>query len=274
MLFIAVTLNACSGMFFYPMSQLVRTPADISLEYEDLYFTSQDGVQLHGWFLPAVGEAKGTVIFYHGNAENISTHIAAVYWLPKEGYNTFIFDYRGYGLSQGETEIDGVHQDGLAALRFIARYPKVDPDKLVVFGQSLGGAIAIYSVAHAGVPVKALIIESSFADYRTIFQEKLAGIFFTWPLQWPLSFAVTNQYSPLVQLPWLKDVPLLVVHGDADQIVPIHHGRQLFEAASGDKTFWQVEGGDHTAAFTYQRQRYGPRLLEYLQQKLGPINPH
>jgi len=267
---LSFSLSACSGMFFYPMPELVRTPADINLAYQDVHFASKDGTRLNGWFLPAQGEAKGTVVFFHGNAENISTHIGMVYWLPKEGYNVFLFDYRGYGLSEGKAEIHGVHLDGQAALEFIAHYPGVDAERLVVFGQSLGGAIAVYSTVHSKVQVKALILESTFADYRKIFQEKLAGVFLTWPLQWPLSYTVTDQYSPVLHIGQLTDTPLLVVHGEADRIVPLHHGQQLFDAAVGDKQLWLVEGGVHTSAFTYFLNDYRPRLMHYLAEKIPP----
>ncbi len=260
-------LSGCSNMFFYPQKPLVRTPQDIGLAYEDVSFNSVDGTRLHGWFLPAPGPAKGTVIFFHGNAENISTHIAAVYWLPAAGYNVFAFDYRGYGRSEGKESLDGVHLDARAALDYVRGRKDVDPDRLVLFGQSLGGAVAMYTAATSVMPLRAVVVESSFSDYRKIFREKLSDLVITWPLQWPLSFTVTDQYSPLAVIADLK-APLLIIHGDADLIVPVIHAHTLYAAAKGDKTLWIIEQGGHTAAFGSMREIYRPKLVEYLESRL------
>lgn len=255
-------------MFFYPQKELQRTPDKIGLQYEDVSFASIDGTRLHGWFLPAQ-QAKGTVVFFHGNAENISTHIGAVYWLPAEGYNVFLFDYRGYGLSAGHATISGIHNDARAALQYVHDRADIDPRRLVLFGQSLGGAVAIYTAVTAGIPLAAVVVESAFADYRKIMREKLAEFFLTWPLQWPLSYTVTDRYSPIRVVADLK-VPLLIIHGDTDKVVPVEHAYDLYEAATGDKTLWIVKGGGHTAAFGANRQEYRPRLLAYLEKKLNP----
>ena len=260
-------LSGCAGLFFYPEKELIRTPDQIGLDYEDVRFASIDGTQLHGWFLPAQIDVKGTIIFYHGNAENISTHIGAVYWLPPEGYNVFLFDYRGYGRSGGKTNIDGVHLDARAALQYLHDRTDIDPARLVVFGQSLGGSIGLYTAATSGIQLAAVVVESPFSSYRKILREKLKAFIFTWPFQWPLSYTVTDRYSPLAVISELK-APLLIIHGDADTIVPVNHAQDLYQAATGDKTLWIVKGGGHTSAFTQYRQEYRPRLLLYLEEKL------
>jgi len=265
-------LSGCAGLFFYPQKQLQRTPEQIGLDYEDVNFSSIDGTPLHGWFLPAQKDVKGTIIFFHGNAENISTHIGAVYWLPPEGYNVFLFDYRGYGRSGGRANINGVHQDARAALQYAHDRADVDPARLVVFGQSLGGSIALYTTATAGIPVAAVVVESSFSSYRKILREKLAAFILTWPFQWPLSYTVTNRYSPQAVVASLQ-APLLIIHGDADATVPVEHAYDLYQAATGDKTLWIIKGGGHTAAFRQYQEEYRPRLLSYLEEKLILDNP-
>ena len=105
----------CTSQFFIPMQQHVRTPTDIGLTYDNIGFESSDGTSLHGWWLPANGRAKATILFLHGNAENISTHIGSVHWLPAAGYNVFLFDYRGYGKSAGAVELDGIMRDAHGA---------------------------------------------------------------------------------------------------------------------------------------------------------------
>jgi uncharacterized protein len=266
---LALELSGCAGLFFYPQKQLLRTPDQIGLEYEDVNFSSTDSTPLHGWFLPAQQDARGTIIFYHGNAENISTHIGAVYWLPPEGYNVFLFDYRGYGTSGGHASIEGVNEDARAALQYVHDRPDVNPHRLVIFGQSLGGAIAIYTAATTDIPLAAVVVESPFSDYRKIMREKFADFFLTWPLQWPLSYTVTDRYSPVNVVAEIKS-PLLIIHGDADTVVPVEHAYELYQAASGDKTLWIVKGGTHTAAFGMHREEYRTRLLSYLETKLNP----
>lgn len=257
-------LLGCSGVFFQPYRTYVQTPDQLGLAYQDVYFNASDGTRLHAWFLPAPGKALGTILFLHGNAQNISTHIMSVRWLPARGFNVFLPDYRGYGASEGEPTLAGVQDDVDAALRTLLARPDVNPDRIVVFGQSLGGAIAIYNVAHSPYRqhIKALVVESAFASYRQIAREKLASFWLTWPFQWPLSWTVSDRYSPAEAAARISPIPLLIIHGDRDAIVPVHHGRQLYELAREPKQLWIVAGGGHIQAF--QHQDYRDRFVDYL----------
>lgn len=255
---------ACSGLLFHPSAIMERTPDQLGLIYKDVYFKTQDGVKLHGWYLPAAGKPVGSILFVHGNAENISTHIFSVAWLPAEGYNVFMFDYRGYGLSQGSPSLPGVHKDFAAALHWLLLRPFAARHGVVVFGQSLGAGIAIYGVAHSDVQehVRALVAESALSSYRDITREKLADFFLTWPLQWPLSYIMSDKYSPIYAIPKIRHIPILIIHGDHDPIVPLHHGERLFAAANPPKQLWVVKGGGHIQAFTHDE--YRRRLVTYL----------
>ena len=192
-------LAACTNVFFQPQQIQYMTPDKVGMAYEDVYFGSEDGVKLHGWWLPAKGKAKGTVLFFHGNAENISTHIASVHWLPAQQYNVFLPDYRGYGLSQGSPTLAGAQDDINSAMKYLLQRADIDSERIVLLAQSLGGALSIYNVAHSPyrAKIKALITESAFSDYRGIVREKLDSFWLTWPLQWPLCFTIDNDYSPL-----------------------------------------------------------------------------
>ena len=163
------------------------------------------------------GEAC-TVLFLHGNAENISTHIASVAWLPAKGYNVFLFDYRGYGRSAGEPSLPGLHLDTEAALAAVFAMAEVNADRIVVFRQSLGGDVAITALAGSAYRhrIRAMVIEGAFSSYRGIAREKLAGLWLTWPLQWPLSLAMDDQYKPLEAIGRISPVPVLVIHGLVD----------------------------------------------------------
>lgn len=255
-------IAGCTNQFFIPMQQLVRTPADIGLTYNDIKFESNDGTSLHGWWLPANGKPKATILFLHGNAENISTHIGSVYWLPAAGYNVFLFDYRGYGKSEGKTNIDGIMGDAEAALNKTVDLANNSP--IIVYGQSIGAAIAIYSVAHSPQHdrIKSLIIESSFSSYRDIAREKLAEYWLTWPVQYPLSWTISDRYKPLAAINKIAPIPLLLIYSDEDKIIPAYHGRQLYDAARQPKQFWQVKNGRHIAIFSRPEQQQ--RLLDYI----------
>lgn len=261
-------LTACTSLFFQPQSKEYMTPDAIGLAYQDVYFPGAEGQMLHAWWLPAKDKAAGTVLFLHGNAENITTHIASVYWLPAQHYNVLLLDYRGYGRSQGEPSIVGALEDINSAMKHLLQRADVDPERIVMLGQSLGGALSIYYVAHSPYRhnIKALIVESSFASYRDISREKLASFWLTWPLQWPLSFTIDDSYSPLYVVEQVSPIPLLVIHGDKDRVAPLHHGQELFDAAQQPKEFWVVPGGGHIDAF--RRKGYQERLVQYLQQVL------
>ncbi len=123
--------------FFYPDRHTYGTPADLGLAYRELEFTSADGTRLHGWFVPAVGPRRGTVLHVHGNAQNLTAHFAFVAWLPRRGFDVVAFDYRGYGRSEGRPTLRGALDDTIAALAFVRSLPEADPNRLYVIGQSL-----------------------------------------------------------------------------------------------------------------------------------------
>jgi len=258
----ALGLTGCSGLLFAPQRELLPNPERLGVAYRDVNFASADGTPLHGWFLPAVGPAEGTVVFLHGNAENISTHIGSVYWLPARRFNVFLFDYRGFGHSGGEPDLKGATEDAAAAIREARTLPGVDPDRLVVFGQSIGGAIAVYAVATgAREGVRLVVAESTFAGYRRIAREKLGDAWLTWAFQWPLSFLIPDRYSAGPVAARVAPIPLLVIHGDADPIVPLRHGLALYDAAADPKRLWVVPGGGHIEAFGRFGKVYRDRLV-------------
>jgi uncharacterized protein len=265
---LALALGGCTGVIFQPMHQLVLTPDQIGLEYEEVEFTAADGVRLHGWFLPARGPRRGSILFLHGNAENISTHLASAAWLPGDGFEVLLFDYRGYGRSDGSPSLPGLHLDFEAALEALLARPKTDPDRVVVFGQSLGGSLAITALAASPrrQQVRALIVEGAFTSYRALAREKLAGFWLTWPLQAPLGLTIDDRYRPIDVIDELAPLPVLIVHGEADRIVPPDHAIALYKAARPPKTLWLVPGAGHIAAFTTATNR--AELVDYLSQIL------
>ncbi len=259
-LVLALLVAGCTQLFLHPGHMQALHPEKLGLAYQDVWFPAPDGARLHGWYLPAAGPARGTVLHLHGNAENISTFIAAVHWLPAQGYNVLLVDYRGYGRSEGVATIDTVHEDARLALdHALAR-----GGPLFVFGQSLGGSAAIYTVAHhpQRERVAGVIAEGAFSGYRRIAREKMNRLWLTWPLQYPLSFLFSDEYAAVDCVARLAPVPLLLVQGDRDEVVDPAHARRLYRAAREPRELWLVPGAGHIDAFTRAENR--ERLLEFL----------
>jgi fermentation-respiration switch protein FrsA (DUF1100 family) len=239
--------TACTAVFFQPHRVQVFTPDKFGLAYQEVRFKTRDGLELYAWFIPAQGPALGTVLQLHGNAENISTHFTSLAWMPARGFNLFAFDYRGYGASEGTPSLDGVQIDIDAALETLLARDDIDKNRIVIYGQSLGGALAAYYVAHTQRRdrVRALILESAFSDYVDIAREKFTDHWFTWPFQWIPDVSVDDRYSPLPGMASISPMPLLVLHGDRDRTVPMHHGQRLYDAAREPKQLWIVPGAGH-----------------------------
>ena len=271
MLCLCLVLGGCTGLFLYPdrigylPDRALGTPA------EDIWIAAPDGSKLHALFLPAQGATRATVLFLHGNAENLSSHVHAVNWLPEQGYAVLALDYRGYGRSQGSANVDAIHEDAAAALAWLAGRPADATGPLIVYGQSLGGSVAIRLVAQADATqrqrIAALIADSAFSSYRGIAREKLAQAWLTWPLQWPLSLLVSDHYSAVDVVERISPTPLLLIHGERDTVVGPNHARRLYEAARDPKALWLVSKGTHIDAV--RRESVRARLLEYLDAASG-----
>jgi len=263
-----VPFSGCNQLFFHPHSFLIDTPEKHGVEYRIENFHAADGTSLNAWFLPANnkngGKATATVLYLHGNAENISTHFRSVAWLPAKGFNVLALDYRGYGTSDGTPSLAGLQLDIDAAMRHLLAHTDVDPNKIIIFGQSLGGALAIHYIAHSAyrANIRAIVIDSAFFDYRQITNEKLAGSFITWPLQWLPWLVIDNSYSPADSVAAISPLPLLLIHGNQDFVVPPVHSRQLYERAGDPKELWLIPGAGHTQSLNNEAVRN--KLVEFL----------
>ena len=259
--------TGCSSVFFYPDQVTYITPDRLNLEFEDVFVETPDGETLHGWWLPAKSEPKGTVYFLHGNAQNISSHIMNVAWLPERRYNVFLIDYRGYGRSTGAPDIEGTLHDAETGLRWLVDQPDVQNQPLFLLGQSLGGALGT-ALASEWVkrdeqpPLDGVILDGTFSGFRAIAREKLGDFWLTWPLQIPLSWTITDEYEAYERIGDISPVPVMVIHSVRDGIIPFHHGKRLYEAAEEPKTFLQT---DTPHASTFVIPGYQDEVLEFME---------
>lgn len=256
-------VSGCTNFIFYPMKEHVITPDAIGIEYEDIFVETTDNYKLHGWKLFSDGETEGALLFFHGNAENISTHFANVHWLVAYGYVVYIFDYRGYGQSEGEAELDPIIEDMQLLIGHVLDDLPTNK-KIVVMGQSLGASLAIYSVAHSQYRdrIEALISVAAFSDYHDIAQDALSSSWVFWLFQWPLSKTISNAYSPVDFIGKVAPVPIFIMHSDEDKIIDYYHAQRLYEAALEPKLLITLEGG-HNVTFNLDSNRQ--QLLNVLQ---------
>ena len=258
MLVILVAVQGCQGLFFHPADEHYTNPEELfGYDYEDVWFESSDSVRLHGWFIPAQKtEPIGTIVHFHGNAQNISAHIATISWLPEKGFNIFTFDYRGFGKSEGNPTITGVHADGIAAIETAIEQWGEKQGGVLVIGQSLGASVAITSSAKIdGDGVTGIIAENPFESYRGIARDTLSSFWLTWPVQHPLSWLVNDDYAPRDYLYRLESTPVLYLISGADEIVPPSHGKSLYERTEGPRHLWVVEGARHYQAMANVEMR-------------------
>lgn len=258
--------TGCTGLFFYPERKLIVNPMAEQFGPADVFFKTPDGLALHGWYFRASGNALATMLVLHGNAQNLSTHVNSVLWLIPQGVNVFIFDYRGYGRSEGTPSLSGIHRDAEAALETLLTLPGVDRKRIIVLGQSLGGAVGVYLAANSPFKknIKALVIDSAFSSYRLIAREKLGQVMVTWPFQYPLSYLFNDRYSPVRWVKKVSPVSILIMHGKQDPVAPVHHGRILYDTARDPKEFWQTTIPGHITSFSDEAVRND--FIRYVKQ--------
>lgn len=238
---------------FYPEIRIDQTPRDLGLAFDDIYFTTSDGVRLNGWFVPHP-DARVTLLWFHGNAGNISHRLENIKLLhDKLKIHVFIFDYRGYGRSEGTPSESGTYLDGEAAVQHLRSRRDVDPKTMILFGRSLGTAIAAEMAIRQDF--LALILETPFASIRA-----MARVAF--PLL-PIGPFLRTRYDVLEKVKKIR-APLLVLHGDQDEIVPYAQGRQVFDAAPEPKQFFTIRGAHHNDSYVVGGESYFSALKNFI----------
>ena len=251
-----------SNLVYYPEMdrEVTATPASAKLQYEDLHLKTSDGIDLHGWYVPAL-QPRGAVLFLHGNAGNISHRLDSVEMFHRLGYSTLIFDYRGYGNSSGKPSEQGTYRDAEAAWRYLTEQQHIPSCNIVIFGESLGGAVAAW-LATRQQP-GALIISSSFTSVPDLGQQLYPYL--------PVRFLARFRYDTRENLRSVS-APVLIAHSPQDDIIPYEHGRALFAAANPPKEFIELAGG-HNNGFIFMRESWVKAMGDFLEKHIVQLQP-
>lgn len=238
-------------LVYFPQRRLHATPRDAGMAYRDVAFRAEDGVSLHGWFIPAAG-AKRVLLFCHGNAGNIADRLESIRIFHDLGLSVFIFDYRGFGRSGGRVGEAGTYRDARAAYRYLVETEGARAEDVVVFGRSLGGSVAI-AVASEFSPA-ALIVESCFPSMADVGARAYPYL--------PVRLLLRVRYDSTERVRAL-DCPKLFIHSRDDEIVPFDLGRRLYELSAPPKEFLEIRG-DHNAGFAESGELYRGGIERFL----------
>ena len=246
-----------SRLIYFPEieQEISNKPSAIGLDYTSVNMATADGERLHGWWV-SVPDAKGTVLFFHGNAGNISQRINYLSMFKRLGYNTLLFDYRGYGQSSGVPSESGTYLDAQAGWRYLTEIQNISPERIILFGESLGGAVAAWLAAREKPGL--LVLASTFTSVPNL----AAQIYPFLPVRWITRF----HYNTLESLQSVT-CPVFIAHSPEDEIIPFEHGQQLFRAASAPKQFLTLEGG-HNIGFIFMQPAWIKSLGAFMDANL------
>ena len=240
-----------SFFIFFPQKTFDFTPESFGLAYENSYFTGEDGKTLHGWFFPGE-KTQPVILHFHGNAGNISHRLDLVQWCLRKGLSVFLFDYRGFGKSEGRPSEQGLYLDGMAAYDHVVQKKGILPSNLVLHGHSIGAAVAIEVALKRSA--RAVILESAFTSTK--------GMAKTIALFALVSPVLPANYNNLEKIGHVS-APKLIVHGDRDEIVPFPMGQELFEAAKEPKFFYPVKDAGHNDVFMVGGEKFLEVFAEF-----------
>lgn len=264
-LFLGFLLSSCSSLVYQPDRYMYFPPEKFKFEKTELFFTAQDGTKLGAWHFPPKDPKnyKGTIVLFHGNAENMSSHYVSLVWLVEHGYALFVFDYRGYGPSEGEPNQENTHSDSLLALSKALELHK--KGKFIVYGQSLGGNIALRALYDWKDKdrVDLIVMDSTFLSYKTVARQFLAKHFLTWlfsPLGWIL---VSDEYASKTVVDKF-DKPLLVIHDRTDPVISFSNGENIFKAWKGKKDIWDYDAKSHVGFFQIKLKENRDKFVQYI----------
>jgi pimeloyl-ACP methyl ester carboxylesterase len=241
-------------LIYYPAAEVDVTPKALGLPFEEVSIDVEPGVTIHGWFIKAAKEPSvATVLFSHGNAGNIADRLDRVLRWRGVGADFLLYDYRGYGKSTGSPDEEGTYRDGRAAYDYLVSDRHVDPAHLILMGESLGCAISIQLAIER--KAAGLAIEAPFASIA-----HMANAIYPFL---PLGSFIRTRYENVKKIPQLK-MPLFVVQGTRDEVIPLAQGRMVFDAAPEPKQYLAIEGAHHNDVYVVGGEGYRRALADFI----------
>lgn len=240
-----VFTSGCASLMYQPDHNLYFEPQANGYTPEEVRYKTSDGVELYAWLFRAEN-AKGTIIQFHGNSQNLSSHYASLVWLTHYGYNLFTFDYRGYGRSKGSPNPLGLYLDALASLE---QASKLNTGKLIIYAQSMGVPVALRSVSESKLKIDLLVLDSGFTSYKQIYSSTMQKIWFLWPFSLIPYLTISDEYAGTDYVSTIT-IPTLVIHDKHDPVVSFDLGFDMFDKLNYSKSMWITDLGEHVAVFS------------------------
>jgi fermentation-respiration switch protein FrsA (DUF1100 family) len=248
-LFLFIRLLEYKSLYF-PFSRIEATPAELNLNYENIAVTARDGIEISGWFVPAV-KPRATILFCHGNGGNISHRLEKIKMFNFLNLNVLIFDYRGYGKSKGRPSENGLYLDAEAVYEYLVNKRNISPRKIIAYGESLGGSVAVDLAERR--EMGGVIIEEGFTSVGDMAKKILP---------WIPAFIYKSEFDALRKVKNIKS-PILIFHSTDDEVVPFEQGRRLFDEAPEPKEFVRLKGG-HNNAFLVSQELFMGKIDSFV----------
>lgn len=277
--------TSCTHLFYHPSRVDSGIKEQYKLSLREGYLSSKEGTPIHYWYIPfqenrhlinkksakEISQTKGLFLQFHGNAQNMTFHVANMLWVLEYGYDLMVFDYRGYGKSEGEPDPKGLVEDAVSILQYADKLSEKTQHNLITYGQSLGGSILSYALVKSYRPknLRAVVVESSFYSYREIAQSKLAEHWFSWPFQWLAYLLINDTYSPSrVDLTSLSPTPVYLLYSKKDPVVPYYNADLFYKNLAEPKTLWSYNIPAHIYGMWVEKGRFRDLLMAGLKRPL------
>ena len=264
---VSLLCSACSPQrfFYYPNSVLYADPKNQGITYDVHTYPTLNGKKISGIWMKTTEPLIGTVVHFHGNFANVSNHFPLSTFLLKYGYDVFIFDYQGYGASEGRPSPRATVEDGIATLRYVHTRAKAEGKNIYILGHSLGGAAALVAMQKEPL-VRAAVIEAAFSSYPKMGAAALRRSVITWPFSWIVPIFLNRSYSPKKYVAEISPRPLFFIHGDADRVVPVSMSQELYKEAKEPKKLWIVPGAGHMEILRREGLAYEKAVVDFFKE--------
>jgi fermentation-respiration switch protein FrsA (DUF1100 family) len=270
MILLVSGLSSCKryALFYYPNRKMYSDPDKLGLACELVRYPSLNGNKLYGLLFQTKQKPKGIIVHFHGNFGNVSNHFPCSYFLTEHGFDVLVFDYQGYGGSEGRPHPKRTLEDGLATLTYVSTRNRNPQGGIGIFGQSLGAAVAA-GVAAKNREVKAVVLEAGFSSYRSIARDVAKRSVLTWilyPFYPPL---LGTKYDAIRAVQNISPTPVFFIHGSQDRTVPLKMSEALFKKAGEPKRLWVVPGAGHLECHAKAGKKYEEEISDFFSKNMS-----